>query len=69
MNPIRIAFPLGCRVRLNKAGRDCTRLGYRRLRHGTVKSWSRDGNAVLVLWDGLMSLQPWHRDYGERADA
>ena len=63
---IRRAFSMGCRVRLSKLGLGLTTLRRQRDRCGTVRGWTRDGEAVMILWDGLMQAQRWYRDYVER---
>jgi hypothetical protein len=71
MENLRLAFPKGCRVRLSKASLNLglTTLQRQRDRCGIVRGWSRDGDALMILWDGLWNNQRWHRVFVERVTA
>ena len=61
---LRLAFPKGCRVRLNTRGRLV--IHRREPRVGTVEGYSRDGTVVYVRWEGTAAKISWHRDFVER---
>lgn len=53
----------GARVKLSEAGRAVVRRMPNRL--GSVVGFSRDGEAYWVVWDHLVTREPWLIDYLE----